>query len=354
MTVLENSMKRQIVITGGAGFIGVNLALDALKKNYEVVVFDNLSRRGTNLNLQALQEHSGLIFVQGDVRDRPAVEDLVRRYTDAEAFFHLAGQVAVTSSISNPHEDFFVNAVGSFNLLEALREIEYKGLALYASTNKVYGKLENVDLEERETCYEFRDMPAGISERYPLDFHSPYGCSKGAADQYFLDYGRIYGLSTVVFRQSCVYGTHQFGIEDQGWVAWFTIASLFDNEITIFGDGKQVRDVLFADDLVTAYWQALAKKHQISGQAFNIGGGVYRLSLIELIDYLQRSLKKKIRYRFATPRAGDQKVYVSDTRKAQRLLDWSPSIRVEEGVERLVDWAIENQEKFADVGVIYS
>ena len=345
-------MKKKLVITGGVGFIGTNLALDASNKGYQVVVFDNLSRRGTDLNLQYLSANANIVFVEGDICSSEEVDRLVCENYDAEAFFHFAGQVAVTTSVQNPRADFLTNAMGSINLLEALRSNNYTGLVLYASTNKVYGGLEEIETHESETRHSFVDYPLGISEQFPLEFHSPYGCSKGAADQYFIDYARMYGLKTVVYRQSCIYGEHQFGIEDQGWVAWFTIAAVFDKEVTIYGDGKQVRDVLYIGDLVDAYWKALQRKDIVAGEVFNIGGGKYQMSLSELIRHLNRVLGKEIQISYQDVRPGDQKVYVSDVRKAEQYLDWTPITNVENGVEGLAKWAIENRELFRQAGVI--
>jgi CDP-paratose 2-epimerase len=209
-----------------------------------------------------------------------------------------------------------------------------------------------VEIIDRSNRYEFKDYPDGISEEFPLDFHSPYGCSKGAADQYVIDYSRIFGLETVVFRQSCVYGYHQFGIEDQGWVAWFTIASLFDMPITIYGDGKQVRDVLFIDDLIESYWAAIENIHITKGKAYNIGGSQYQMSLLELLEYLETFLNKKITPRYSGPRHGDQLVFTSDIRKAKQHFEWTPRIDVKQGVRLLVDWVIANKELFIKAGII--
>ena len=260
------------LITGGAGFIGCNLA-DALLGNGEAVtVLDNLSRPRTGQNLRWLQERHGaaMRFVRADIRDAAAMVEAVAGH---DVVYHLAGQVAVTTSVSDPRGDFEANALGTLNVLEAARSAQRPPIVFYASTNKVYGGMEHVRLVEEATRYSYADLPRGVSETQLLDFHSPYGCSKGAGDQYVHDYARIYGLKTVVFRQGCILGPRQFGVEDQGWVAHFVIAALLNRPISIYGDGKQVRDLLFIDDLVRAYRQALARIDVAAGEIYNIGGG---------------------------------------------------------------------------------
>ncbi len=345
---------QKVIVIGGAGFIGVNLCLDALRQGMTVVVFDNLSRQGTDINLRILRDHPRLIFLQGDIRDADALSALLRDHPDAEAIFHLAGQVAVTTAIQNPREDFDINLTGTLNLLEAMRHQNTPAPLLFASTNKVYGGMKSVLVEEGDQHYHYRDYPHGIAEDFPLDFHSPYGCSKGGADQYVLDYARVYGLKTVVFRQSCIYGVHQFGIEDQGWVAWFTIAALFDQPITIFGDGKQVRDVLYIDDLIRAYWAAIEHIDTTRGTAYNIGGGQFRMSLLELLGYLETHLGKPVQYGFDAPRQGDQKIFVADTRKARADFGWSPEVSAQAGVRQLAEWAIAHRHFFVEAGLVSS
>lgn len=344
----------KIIVFGGAGFIGTNLCLSALARGHEVVIFDNLSRRGTALNLRLIQQAGGerVIFMQGDIRHQADLDALFSAHSDAAQLFHLAGQVAVTTSIQDPRADFEINLLGTLNILEAMRGHSIQAPLLYASTNKVYGEMEAVGVVERDTRYEYRDHPQGIGEDYPLNFHSPYGCSKGAADQYVLDYARIYGLKTVVLRQSCIYGYYQFGIEDQGWVAWFTIASLFEMPITIFGDGKQVRDILFIDDLVDAYWLALEHITTTNGQAYNVGGASYRLSLRELLSHLESVLGRPINVTHGSPRQGDQKVFISDIRKAERDFGWRPAVDAATGVQRLADWVMANQSLFVEAGIV--
>ena len=234
---------------------------------------DDLSRRGTQENLEWLRTQGKLSFVKQDIRDAAGVRDAIAGHDDADVLLHLAGQVAVTTSVTDPRSDFEINALGTFNVLEAVRASRGRPIVLYASTNKVYGNMEHEGVALRDGRYGYKRLKRGVSETTPLDFHSPYGCSKGAADQYVRDYARIYGLRTVVFRQSCIYGTRQFGIEDQGWVAWFTIAAVLGRKLTIFGDGRQVRDVLFVDDLAECYLQAVERIDRAAGQVYNIGGG---------------------------------------------------------------------------------
>lgn len=344
----------KILVTGGAGFIGSNVCLSALGRGMQVIAFDNLSRRGAQINIDHLQSQGGERFklVTGDIRDEKAILLFVKSHSDAKAVFHLAGQVAVTTSVEDPAMDLQTNLLGTFHLLEGLRLYAPQMPMVFASTNKVYGETDDLEVVEEEEAYRYRDFPEGIGEDCPLDFHSPYGCSKGAADQYVRDYARIYGLRTVVFRQSCIYGYRQFGIEDQGWVAWFTIASLFDKPITIYGNGKQVRDVLFIDDLIGAYWDALAHIDTTAGNVFNIGGGRFRMSLLVLLAYLEKALGKSIQIAFSDPRPGDQRIFVSDTAKARKEFGWSPTTDVETGVGRLIQWAEENRELFVKAGLV--
>ncbi len=336
--------RKTVVITGGAGFIGVNAAESFIRDGWHVVLFDNLWRKGTDLNLRYLRQNypDQCEFVLGDVRYD--YYSLLQTMGRADLVLHLAAQVAVTTSITRPVEDFEINARGTFNMLEAVRESGNKPLVIYSSTNKVYGGMPDVVCVKETTRYRFRDFPGGISETQPLDFHSPYGCSKGAADQYVHDYGRIYGIPTVVFRQSCIYGQRQFGVEDQGWVAWFSIAALLNRPITIYGDGLQVRDLLHVDDLVAAYKSAAANPSQSAGQIFNMGGGPSRtLSLVELLAFLEKRMGKKIPVGHAEPRAGDQPVFVADIRKAERELDWKPKIDPLPGIEMLLKWIEQNR-----------
>ena len=336
-------MPAHALITGGAGFIGSNLADALASEGWVVWIFDLLARPGVERNLAWLQErHGGRIrFVRGDIRDFPAVAEVVRQ---AEVIFHLAAQVAVTTSLIDPRTDFEINALGTLNILEAARQARHRPILLYTSTNKVYGAMEDVPVVEEATRYRYADRPFGIDERQPLDFHSPYGCSKGAADQYVRDYARIYGLPTVVFRMSCIYGPRQFGTEDQGWVAHFVISAMSGRPITIYGDGKQVRDLLFVTDLIAAMRAAVERIDRTAGQVYNIGGGpentlsVWHEFAPLLSELLGRSLEPPT---FGPWRPGDQRVYISDIRKAMRDLDWQPRVGVREGLARLVEWVRE-------------
>jgi CDP-paratose 2-epimerase len=329
----------RLLITGGCGFIGTHVARHFLGKKNEVHILDDFSRSGTKRNQAWLETQGRVTAHVADIRDAEGVLGVFKQHGPFDAVIHLAGQVAVTSSVKNPRDDFNINALGTFNILEAVRASSPKAAVLYSSTNKVYGGMEDVQVVETNNRFAYDDLPHGVSEERTLDFHSPYGCSKGAADQYVRDYARIYGLKSVVFRQSCIYGTHQYGIEDQGWVAWFCIAATQGNPLTVYGNGKQVRDVLYVEDLVQAYAAALERIGEVSGQVFNLGGGpAHTLSLLELLALLERRLGKRIPVSFADWRPGDQRVCIMDIRKAQRLLGWSPRTGVEQGVDRLLDW----------------
>ena len=341
-----------ILVIGGAGFIGCNVAQFYASRGEDVVLLDNLSRPGSSLNVAYLTEkYKNVKFIYADIRTLYDLNPVFRNQS-FDVVFHLTAQVAVTKSVENPREDFDINALGTFNVLESMRAVNSNALLIYASTNKVYGAMEDVVIVEKNARYQYRDFPDGISETRPLDFHSPYGCSKGAADQYVRDYSRIYGLNTVVFRQSCIYGYRQFGIEDQGWVAWFTIAATFGGKITIYGDGKQVRDVLFIDDLVQAYDLAVNNKDIVNGQVYNIGGGYFQMSLLELLNYLRKYVGSEIFIQYDDWRPGDQRVYVSDISKAKNDLNWAPTISAKEGVESLYRWVRENKELFQAVRII--
>ena len=336
------------IITGGAGFIGCHSAARFLKAGHEVVVLDHMMRKGNDNNLAWLREQGLKSFVKASVADTAAVNALFEEHADADAVLHLAGQVAVTTSVTDPRGDFESNALGTFNILEAVRTIaKGKPAVVFSSTNKVYGNLEHVHVVERDGRYAYDNLPNGVSESEPLDFHSPYGCSKGTGDQYVRDYARIYGLKTIVFRQSCIYGTRQFGIEDQGWVAWFCLAVVTGQPFTIFGDGKQIRDTLWIDDLIDAYEKGVEKIADVSGEVFNIGGGPSNtMSLLELVAKLEKSFGRPLNPPFADWRPGDQRVFVADIDKAKRLLGWSPKVSTHEGVERLIAWVKENRALF--------
>ena len=335
------------LITGGAGFIGCNLANALLARGEQVTVLDNLSRPLTDLNLTWLQEQHGdkLHFVKADIRDEAAMLAAVPGH---DVVYHLAGQVAVTTSVVDPRTDFAINALGTFNVLEAARLASPQPVLFFASTNKVYGGMEHVVVEEQATRYAYRDLPGGVTEEQQLDFHSPYGCSKGAADQYVRDYARIYGLKTVVFRQSCVFGPRQFGVEDQGWAAHFVIAAVMGRPLNIYGDGKQVRDMLYIDDLVSAYLAALERIDQVAGSIYNIGGGpANSLSIwAEFGPLLEKLTGNTIQVAYGDWRPGDQPVYISAIEKAAAELGWRPQVNVAEGMARLVAWVRANEAAF--------
>jgi CDP-paratose 2-epimerase len=337
---------KRILITGGAGFVGCNAARFFGARNWNVTVLDNLSRQGTDKNLTWLRDGTTFDFEHVDVRDRPAIDRVIAsgRF---DAILHLAAQVAVTTSVIDPSTDFAVNAIGTFNMLDAIRLHSPESVFIFASTNKVYGKIAGAASELRGNQYVYVDRPHGIAETEPLDFLSPYGCSKGAADQYALDFARMYKIPATSFRQSCIYGPRQFGVEDQGWVAWFAIAATLGRDITIFGDGKQVRDVLHIDDLLLAYEAAIRSPDKIAAEAFNVGGGPGQiLSLVDLIGRLERRLERKIPVRWDDWRPGDQQVYVSDIRKLERMLDWKPKIGVAAGITQLIGWVAQNRAAF--------
>lgn len=346
----------RILVTGGAGFIGSHIAEHYANKGDEVICYDNLSRASllrrslnSTYNWNYLKRFPNVRLIQGDVRD---LEGLKKAAKGIDAIVHTAAQTAVTTSIEDPKTDFEVNALGTFNVLEAARLSNSQPAVIYCSTNKVYG--ENVNkgsVIEEGSRYVFEGkFEKGIAESVPVDFceHTPYGCSKLSGDIYVQDYGHLYGLKTGVFRMSCIYGTRQFGVEDQGWVAWFAIASVLGKPLTIYGDGKQVRDVLYAEDLAALFETATSKIARAKGEVFNIGGGPQNtLSLLELIKYLEEMLGKKIKYSFADWRPGDQKVYISDISKAEKVLGWKPKTGVKQGVSQLVGWARENKSLFS-------
>ncbi len=341
----------RILITGGAGFIGCNLARRLLGRGHHVTVYDNLSRPRTPHNLAWLEAYAAeapgqLSFIQADVRDAEAIAAAAR---DVEAIYHLASQVAVTTSVQDPRNDFEINALGTFNVLEAARLAPGRPAVFYASTNKVYGGMEDLAIVEGPTRYSYRDLPRGVSESQPLDFHSPYGCSKGAGDQYVRDYHRIYGLSTVVFRQSAIYGPRQFGVEDQGWAAHFVIAAQTGRPISIYGDGKQVRDMLYVDDLIDLYELALEKIDIAKGKIYNVGGGpdntlsIWAEFAPMISSFAGRTIEPA---RYGPWRPGDQPVCILDISKAEAELGWRPKVGVEEGMRRLWDWVAANIELF--------
>jgi CDP-paratose 2-epimerase len=339
------SEPRQTLITGGAGFIGTNLADRLLSSGNSVLIYDDLSRPGVDRNLSWLRgKHGDLLRVDiADIRDRRALRNAVR---SAERVFHFAAQVAVTTSLVDPLTDFEVNVGGTLNLLEEIRARETPPPLLFTSTNKVYGSLSDLALESNGTRYQPLEvgLRTGIGEDRSLDFHSPYGCSKGSADQYVLDYARTFGLPAIVFRMSCIYGLHQMGTEDQGWVAHFLIQALQGKPLVLYGDGMQVRDLLFVEDLVDAFILAQANAQTLSGQAFNMGGGLGNtLSLLELLDIIKAIHGGRPEVRMETWRCADQRYYVSDTRKFKAATGWSPKVNAREGVERLYRWLAETR-----------
>jgi len=339
-------MVERVLVTGGAGFIGSNLVADLVEKGRRVIVYDNLSRKGTSANLEWLKETLGdrIEFIKADVCD---FDPLRRAVSGVRVIYHLAAQVAVTTSVADPRTDFQSNALGAFNVLEAARLSGEKPILVFTSTNKVYGGMEDLRVEEEKTRYRFAEQVDGVSEERPLDFHSPYGCSKGAADQYVRDYARIYGLPTLVFRMSCIYGPRQFGNEDQGWVAHFLISGLKGRPLTVYGNGKQVRDILYVGDLLSAFQAAVDKIESVRGSIYNIGGGKDNtLSLLELLELMETKYGYRISPSSADWRPGDQPIYVSDIRKARRELNWEPAVGSSEGVEMLHRWIQDNREMF--------
>jgi CDP-paratose 2-epimerase len=339
----------RFLITGGAGFIGSNAARRLRAEGHEVLVLDSFLRPASRFNRAWLERiHPDIRFVEADVRDAAALDRVLADPFDA--VLHLAGQVAVTTSILDPVTDWEINALGTFRLLEALRK-RHAGapdrapLLIYASTNKVYGHLTMGEVV-RDGRWDFRDLPQGVSELEPLSFESPYGCSKGAADQYVVDYHRSFGLPTVSLRQSCIYGPRQFGEEDQGWVAWFALAAVFGLPITFYGDGLQVRDLLWVDDLVGLYVAAANAKAKVAGRAYNVGGGPgFRLSLKELMVLLEQKLGRPIPVGSAPARLGDQPVFYCNVDRAEKDLGWRPRVPPAEGVDRLLAWIHESREE---------
>ena len=336
------------LVTGGAGFIGSNVAHRLLSLGRRVRVLDNLSRPGVEQNLQWLrQQHGDLLdFVRADVRDAAAVGQAM---AGVQQVFHFAAQVAVTTSLEDPQEDFAINALGTLNVLEAARARPVPPAIIMTSTNKVYGGLEDLELSlqgQRYLPVDAEVTARGIGENRPLDFHSPYGCSKGTADQYVVDYARSYGMTTLVFRMSCIYGPRQFGTEDQGWVAHFILRALRGERITLYGDGMQVRDVLFVDDLVDAFLLAEQNAARLKGRAFNMGGGPRNaISLQDLLDRIEQLHGRRPSVSLDAWRTGDQRYYVSDTRAFQQETGWQARVDADEGISRLFEWLSARQEK---------
>ena len=334
----------KILINGGCGFLGSNLASYGIEKGYEITVFDNMSRVGSEKNKEWLESLGKFTFIYGDTRNKNDVENTIRE-GQFDAIFHLAGQVTMTKSITDPYKDFEINAMGAMNVLDSIRKYSPQTAIFFSSTNKVYGDLEDYTYEETETRYICKEFPKGFDESIPLDFRSPYGCSKGCADQYMLDFSRIYGIKATVFRHSSMYGSRQFATYDQGWVGWFVQKAIekYQNPncepFTISGNGKQVRDLLQAQDMIDLYYTALENVDKVYGQAYNIGGTFDQsLSLLELFDMLNNILGIKMEYIQLPPRQSDQKVFVADIKKINDRIGWEPKVSALEGVTKMVEW----------------
>lgn len=336
----------KFLITGGCGFLGSNLAEEVLERGDELVVFDNLSRVGSEVNLAHLKTLGTFEHINGDIRNTNDVNRVIAQ-VKPDVLFHLAGQVAMTTSISDPRKDFEINVLGTFNVLEAIRQSSPDTLVIYSSTNKVYGDLEWVNFLEETTRYSPENYPKGFDEQTLIDFHSPYGCSKGAADQYMLDYARMFGLKTVVFRHSSIFGINQHSTYDQGWVGWFVQKALEEKAgtrkepFTISGSGKQVRDILFSEDLKKCYFSVLDHQEACIGEAFNIGGGMKNsLSLLELFNFLESHLAVTMNYKKLPWRESDQKVFVADHSKITSITGWKPLIETPQALATMVEWVL--------------
>ncbi len=334
----------KILITGGCGFLGSNIGEAVLQKKYELTILDNLSRVGSEKNLEWLKSKGKFKHANANIKDTDSVTEIIKSF-QPDVIYHLAGQVAMTTSISNPRLDFEINVLGTVNVLEAVRLHSPHSTIVYSSTNKVYGDLEYVKFDETPTRYIAKEYPKGFDENSQLEFHSPYGVSKGSADQYCLDYARIFGLKTVVFRHSSMFGGRQFSTFDQGWIGWFCSQALLQKNdpstqpFTISGNGKQVRDVLFSTDMVKLYINIINKIDTVKGNAFNIGGGMENsLSLLELLGILEKILGIKLRYIQLEPRSSDQKVFVADLTKINRMTSWLPLITAESGIQFMLNW----------------
>lgn len=337
--------KKTILITGGLGFIGTNLAIKLLKKGHDVIVFDNLSRGGNLNNLAFLKriKTNSFIFIKFDLT-QSFNQEIINIIEKCDLIYHLAAQVAVTSSIIDPYNDFKQNVEVTLKLLETIRNSKNKKAKfIFSSTNKVYGKLNKLKIFEKNTSYSYKKNYFGVNEEEPLDFYSPYGCSKGAADSYVLDYSRIYDIDSIVLRKSCIYGPFQYGIEDQGWLAWFSIAYFLNKKITIYGNGKQVRDILSVDDLTDLYCKFINSGRNNFRQAYNVGGGINNsISLIEYLDMLKKLYKADANLTYSSERQGDQKIYISDITKVSNTFNWQPKINVEKGLKIMNSWIGKN------------
>jgi len=332
------------LITGGCGFLGSNLAEEVLKRGDELVILDNLYRHGTEKNLEWLRTLGEFKFYRNDIRNRDDVQFCIKS-EKPDVIFHVAGQVAMTTSLERPRFDFDINVGGTFNLLEAVRDHCPNASIVYSSTNKVYGDLEHLDYHESDTRYSIPEFPKGLPESIGLDFTTPYGCSKGAADQYMKDWAKCFGLKTVVFRHSSIFGGRQFSTFDQGWIGWFVSRAVetqrgnLKEPFTIQGNGKQVRDVLFSEDIVKCYWAAVENIEKTKGQSFNIGGGMDNsLSILELFAHLESEMGIKLDYKELEPRESDQKMFVADISKAKEYFGWEPKVKTAEGLRKMIEW----------------
>jgi CDP-paratose 2-epimerase len=357
---MEQNIPNNCLVTGGCGFLGSNIAAHFLNLGSRIVIIDGMFRTGCELNLSWLRQldlHGRLDFIKGDLADPKLVDSVFSEHGPFDYVCHLGGQVAMTTSLSDPRRDMMTNVIGTFNVLEGLRAHSPKALLAYSSTNKVYGDLEEFDYSEGETRYGIPSHPRGFDETTRLDFASPYGCSKGSADQYVRDWARNYGLNTVVFRHSSIFGGRQFSTVDQGWIGWFCQqaqaqaetrkAGLSDVPFTISGNGKQVRDVLHAEDLISLYHSAFSHKESASGNIYNIGGGLENsLSLLELFEILRKklSLPEPLTFVRLPPRQSDQKWFVADIRKAEAQLGWKPVVAAGAGLDRMLEWTSSNKD----------
>lgn len=336
------------LVTGGCGFLGSNLSFEIIKKEKSLCIFDNLYRNGSIKNLEWLGKRGKFKFIHGDIRNYNDVENAIIEIKP-DVVFHLAAQVAMATSIKNPRLDFEVNAIGTFNLLESIRKYTPDTIIIYSSTNKVYGDLEYIDYEETNTRYIAKDYLNGFDENLTLNFCTPYGCSKGTGDQYMLDYCRMFGIKTVVFRHSSMYGGRQFASYNQGWIGWFCQKAveierdILKEPLTISGNGKQVRDILHAVDMVSLYFKTVEKIEQAKGQVFNIGGGIENsLSLLELFNILEKELNIKVVYIKLPWRKSDQKVFIADINKVKKIIGWEPTVNMGKGIKKMLQWVSNN------------
>jgi len=338
-------MKKKIYITGGLGFIGYNCYKFFNKKGFKIKLVDNLSRKTSKINLQRIRKKNKYIFEKIDIKVFSKLKKSIQSF-NPDYIINCAGQVAVTTSIINPRADFENNALGTFNILEVIRTTNLKTKLIHLSTNKVYGNLEHLKTKEIKEKYIFKNLNTGIDEKVNLDFYSPYGCSKGSAEQYVIDYKRIYNLNTYVIRQSCIYGPDQYGLEDQGWVSWMTLCSILNKKINVFGNGKQVRDLLYIDDLVDLFYKILKSKKKIKNNVFNCGGGpTNALSILQLFKILERINKKKLKRSFKVKRKGDQKIFISNNSRLKKIFGWKPRINKEKGISLMHKWMHNNLDK---------